>query len=669
MRRLFPALFLLCAECAVARAATVDFVEGQASAPPQARLAPGDRFTTGRKSRAQLSGEGGFFRVGSDAAMSFSKGGVALEKGILLTGSEPSPLRRSVGVAAPGYQLSVTGTVLVAYYPGKYIKITVLEGRVKVALRSLAGEFETLTPGQMLIINPSDRRLPEPVEVDISRLVSTSQLLAGAQGLKTQGLIDSAIVAQNGNFKAGEIARTSYILAGASPELSLAQSALPSAPSTKRPSAPQPSSPEFQEQAVFNVQNDLGDPGAIATFLPYGDASLPFPRFPSDSGTIVIPRDPTLPRTGLLEVTLTALDSEGYLNVPTLHGTISADPKIFGGAGPLLRFRTLDSLDTNAPDAIYALTIEPQTTISTPHGVGLSFSGSLGLAVSGATLTAGESSSADEVLSLGATSREVTISDSTLRGYSAIIDGSTDPHAGDQKIIVTGDKTSIVTRTDLAIGGQDTSAINISQATLTAGRDLSVQTNGRTIAIDAGAKLTAGQSLTIGSTNDPSPSGITISNSSQLQAMVELAVLTNGKPISVDGSTLTATKNLTIDSGELGGLVTLRNAVLSADVIRVRGSSASGDALVIDGGTMTATLLKLYAGSNGTLRFRKDVNLKADQAILAGQTVEVENGGRVSISGKGTVYTKNANFNQPNFGTISDIKGQVTHSKQTPPNF
>jgi ferric-dicitrate binding protein FerR (iron transport regulator) len=130
-----------------------------------------------------------------------TEGGLSLKKGIMLVGSNPGRSRKSVRVNAPGYQMDVKGTVQIAYYPGSYVKITVLEGTVKVALQSLTGEFETLQPGQMLIINPADKRLPEPVVVDLNRLVSTSQLVGGPFGPpSTMDLINAAIAAQGSDF-------------------------------------------------------------------------------------------------------------------------------------------------------------------------------------------------------------------------------------------------------------------------------------------------------------------------------------------------------------------------------------------------------------------------------------------------------------------------------------
>jgi FecR protein len=203
----------------LASGATVDFVKGKASAPQGSSLEEGDVFATQAKSQSQVSGNGSYFRVGSDSQVNLGSGRrIALEKGVMLVGSEPGARRQTVEVTAPGYRLKVKGTAQIAYYPGQYVKIIVLEGTVTVALQSLAGEFETLEPGQMLIINPSDKRLPEPVEVDLTRLIATSQLINASFGApSTQDLMSAAASIQVNDYRVGDIVRTPFALRGAAP--------------------------------------------------------------------------------------------------------------------------------------------------------------------------------------------------------------------------------------------------------------------------------------------------------------------------------------------------------------------------------------------------------------------------------------------------------------------
>lgn len=223
MKTYFLILVTILSSVATHHAADVQFVKGKASAPVGARLSAGDAFATRSKSQSQVGMKRSFFRVGSESQVRLHEGQrIVMEKGVMLVGSEPGRGRETVEVDVPGYRMKVRGSVQIAYYPGQYLKVTVIEGKVTVALQSLAGEFEELEPGQMLIINPSDKRLPEPVEVDLSRIISTSQLIASPLGSpSTKGLMDAAAGAQGGD---GNLTRTPLMFSGASPEMYLVDS-------------------------------------------------------------------------------------------------------------------------------------------------------------------------------------------------------------------------------------------------------------------------------------------------------------------------------------------------------------------------------------------------------------------------------------------------------------
>ena len=607
MKALLPALALA---SLAAHAAEVQLVVGKASKPIHSQLTDGETFTTGAKSKSHVGLSKGFFRIGSDTGVQVvTSNHLSLEKGIMLAGSDPGRFRRAtVSVRAPGYKMEVRGTAQIAYYPGSYVKITVLEGKVRVALQSLTGEAETLEPGQMLIINPSDKRLPDPVEVDIGRLASTSQLIGGAFGeLSTQGLIDAAAATQGLGYGTGDLARTPLQLAGASPEVALAITNRQPAPAAS-PNAILPA-----ERTVFNLVNDLANPNATVDLFSYANGT-PFTTFPVDADGNPVP-SLTLKRSGArtreLKVSLSSeVDDFGqYVKAATLSGTIAVDANVFAGTGRMLTF---EDRETPSLFDLNDYTLHVDAAITTPDNVGLRLSASHGLAITAATLHASTSTHPDEVLDLRATQRDITITRSDLVGYDIKASGST---AATTPQNITVDSSQLHAQRDIAIGIP------------------SVRSN------------------------------ITLQNSSQLAALVgSITVVSKGGQITVDASTLTAAvtggKSITLDAFDAGdpnapGLVTLRNATLSADIIRVRGSTPSGDGLVIDGGTFNATtLLKLYAESANRLLFKGNVQLNTPLAILSGQTVEVQTGGTVHASGQVDVYSDHHNYNQPGYGTI-----------------
>lgn len=170
--------------------------------------------------------------------------------------------------------------------------------------------------------------------------------------------------------------------------------------------------------------------------------------------------------------------------------------------------------------------------------------------------------------------------------------------------------------------------------------------------------VTAPRGITIGKA--VAPSTITVRNSSQLLALAgSITFDSGGKAILVDNSTLRAnetTGQIVLDAGEAGGTLTLRDANLNADVIKARGHSASGDAVIIDGGSFVArTVLKFYAAGASMLRFRGNVVIESPHSIFSAQTVQVDLGGSVTSNGFVDVFVNSGqdNFNKPGFGTLT----------------
>ncbi len=585
---------------------TVQRVFGKASSKPETTLAEGAKFTTGTGGKAELASRRGVVRVGEKAELDMARsGGIALRQGVTLVASNPGAFRKTIEVRAPGYRARIRGTAQIAYDPGRALKVVVLEGEVTVSLDSLAGEFETLTPGQQLIINPSDNRLPEPVEIDLGRLVATSQMVNGQFGaLATQPLIDESLGGQGAGLRRGDLARTPFFLTGLDNDLQ-ARDHLRNAP--PKPVAPKP---QVVERTIFRSANDIDDPRAIVREKPAFDGvnqtTLPTP---SSGGALTITR--TGAKTNLLRVGMTTNFTSDPVTgavtptaAPRLDGTIRVDPDVFSGSPKALEFAVI------TPDPGFdRLQIVATADIETPPGVGLSFR-TTGADIISARLQAGKATSNSELLSITSSTGDINV------GSSANLKGG---------------RISV------------------------AGGSLSVQP--QTLNIDTSATLTANRRLSVGS--DAVKTGINIRNSSELASLIDsLDLLSGGGAITIDGSKLTARKMLTIDSFAKNfpsdpAVVNLKSIQAMANLIRVRAFSPSGDALIIDGSTFNASqFIRLYAEGASTLRFRNTVNLTTPRADLAGKTVEVDPGGAVNISGKGNVFTDQSNFNTGPFGTI-----------------
>lgn len=553
----------------VTHSATVEAVKGGASARTAQSLPPGSSFATKKSSQSQIRLDKGFVRLGSNSQLQVGKDDqVNLKQGVMMVGSDGAKRRGTVKVTAPGYNFQVQGTALIAYQPGSYIKITVLEGRIRVALQSLLGEFETIEAGQMLVINPADKRLPDPVEVDLNRLVTTSVLTSsGSLGPPpTDPFIQASASEQNGDVNGGLVSRTPFSLRGASPEVT-----------------------------VFQLVNDLDNPNAIVSEKNY---TPPDGNFNSLSDTTLTRQGA---RTRTYNVNLRTAGANDEIP-PSLSGSISVSPDVFG-SGPR-------KLSVNALDG--TLEVKPGTTVTTPANTAIKFDVN-GLDMQGATVRAGNAAQSSERIEIKLGGRDagrefdLGVQDSTLEGGEVHVEGT---RVG----------------TPQRIGFDSTT-------------------------------ITAPKGITIGSSLIPA--SITVRNSSQLAALAgSIKFDSGGRAILVDGSTLranTSNGQIVLDAGEAGDILTLRNSNLNADVIKARGHSASGDAVIVDGGSFVArTVLKFYAAGASMLRFRGNVSIDSPRAIFSAQTVQVDLGGSVTSTGIVDIFVNPGqdNFNKPGFGTI-----------------
>ncbi len=199
----------------------------------------------------------------------------------------------------------------------------------------------------------------------------------------------------------------------------------------------------------------------------------------------------------------------------------------------------------------------------------------------------------------------------------------------------TGGAVNIIAKDSIAVRGTVQIKNNAASATPPPGSNRilleSKKTSGTAIQIDSSAQLL---SLLA---NTKTGAGGTIKFTSA------------GGDILVNGGTVRAEKG-TVDIRNQGaaGTISLNNATLRGDVVKVGALGANGQ-LLIGGGTIEAnTAIKLYApGSNGTVRFTGDVSLNGrSMKTIAGNTVTIDNSKTVSIGGgkPANVFTNNPNY-------------------------
>jgi FecR protein len=210
----------------------------------------GTAVRTGSDSRTELTfTDQTLARLGANTIFSFNEGTRNLDLG---GGAMLLRVPKGAGgakISTAAVTAAITGTtVIIEYHPGKsvepqktsgrekkrglmfgflerktkapatrggYIKFITLEGIARVYLNNRIGESVLVPAGQMLILTPDAKHMPDPVDVDLGRLLQTSLLiidfppLASAQlmadeadkqkALKAQGkLIDTNLVIYGG---------------------------------------------------------------------------------------------------------------------------------------------------------------------------------------------------------------------------------------------------------------------------------------------------------------------------------------------------------------------------------------------------------------------------------------------------------------------------------------
>src|SRR5690242_12917628 len=136
-------------------------------------------LTTGIKSRSELLFQDKTLtRLGPESYFSF-KGGtreMTLQKGTLLL-QVPKGLG-GAKIHTASVTAAITGTtIMMEYVPHKDIKVLVLEGSLRLSMNGRFGDSLLLTPGKMVIMPPNARRIPDPVTVDLKKIVETSKLV------------------------------------------------------------------------------------------------------------------------------------------------------------------------------------------------------------------------------------------------------------------------------------------------------------------------------------------------------------------------------------------------------------------------------------------------------------------------------------------------------------
>jgi mannose-6-phosphate isomerase-like protein (cupin superfamily) len=155
------------------------------------KVRDGSSVETGMNSRTELTfADQSLTRLSANTVFSFNEGTRNLD---LASGAVLLHVPKGAGgakISTAAMTAAITGTTaIVEYHPHAYIKFISLEGTARLYLKRRWGESVLVRPGQMLIANPDAKSLPNPVDVDLARLMKTARLIIDFSPLGSENLI------------------------------------------------------------------------------------------------------------------------------------------------------------------------------------------------------------------------------------------------------------------------------------------------------------------------------------------------------------------------------------------------------------------------------------------------------------------------------------------------
>jgi len=524
------------------RVEVVDPAKGAHEAKLQETIKDQLELKTGVKSRSELLFQDNTLtRIGPETTFSFKTGtrDLTLQKGTILLqvpkGLGGTKIRTAAITAA------ITGTtIMMEYTPGKNIKVLVLEGSLRLSVNGGAlGDSVLLRPGRMVIMRPDAKRIPDPVTVDLRRLMKTSSLVKMAKtkgaDLASEGLIDKEIEAQDHDRSKGALIETNLVINGNGTSVIMEQDSaerrvlvamnqvLPSANTVATPS------PDSTPTGV--------DPGS--TVRPGSSGSGPTPTPPPTTdptptpppGTDPTPTPPGTDLTPTPQPTGTPGLSDQNDEVPTashldIHGGDGDSP------GPLVIDEPLNVFGTDKGGEV---NIDSKDTVTLASKIKVSQASGPYRSREGGTITVEGHKKTGSAIVVTDSAQLLSLLDAAAPGPGGKIVFKSDGGAIDiHGAKITADRGLIEIRNDTTTG-----LINVNQANLSAstikmgalGKNGTLNVGGGTLSADTAIKLYAGGSNgTVNFTDN-----VTLSGTSVKTISGNTVTVFDGKVVTING--------------------------------------------------------------------------------------------------------------------------------------
>ncbi len=182
----------------------------------------GTAVRTGTESRTELTfTDQTLARLGANSIFSFAEGtrNLELKDGAMLLRVPKNSGGARINTAA--ITAAITGTtVMIETHPvtsktkGGFYKFIVLEGTARLFLPGRIGESVLVHAGQMIIMRHDGKKIPNPVDVDIAKIMQSSLLIQGFPPLPSAGLIALQEQQQVSLKSSGQLYETNLVIFG-----------------------------------------------------------------------------------------------------------------------------------------------------------------------------------------------------------------------------------------------------------------------------------------------------------------------------------------------------------------------------------------------------------------------------------------------------------------------
>jgi hypothetical protein len=188
-----------------------------ASATVGAQIKAVTSVATGANSRAELRfPDKSLTRLGANTRFTLRGEGRTLDlnQGVIML--QVPKMMGGAKVRTAAVTAAVTGTtVMIEYLPEGFVKLIVIEGEVDLFNNSNPSDVQKATAGQMILMKPDGKNpVPVPVDIDLKKLLQTSQLLSADDNGPNNKQINNAIQGQQQELKTGELSQTGLVIPG-----------------------------------------------------------------------------------------------------------------------------------------------------------------------------------------------------------------------------------------------------------------------------------------------------------------------------------------------------------------------------------------------------------------------------------------------------------------------